>query len=138
MSDVPKLGAVAVVMHNNAVLLVQRKKNPNAGLWGFPGGHVELGETGLECAIRELFEETGVTATPMRYVTNVDLIRHTGNGSVEVHYLLAVVECQYQKGEPVAADDAKDAAWFSIPDILANKIEMTDNVQKITLMLAPK
>lgn len=135
MSDSPKLGAVAVVIHNNAVLLVQRKKNPNEGLWGFPGGHIELGETGLDCAARELREETGIIAEPIRYVTNIDLIRHSDSGSVEVHYLLAVVHCRYQRGEPIAADDAADAAWFSIPEILANKVAMTNNVQEITLML---
>lgn len=139
MPDSPKLGAVAVVIHNNSVLLVQRRKNPNKGLWGFPGGHVELGETGLECAARELLEETGITARPVRYVTNIDLIRYADKDSVAFHYLLAVVECQYQNGEPVAADDAENAAWFSIPNLIAdNEIETTDNVQEITLMIRPE
>lgn len=35
----------------------------NLGHWGFPKGHVELGETHEETALREVFEETGVTAS---------------------------------------------------------------------------
>ena len=56
----PILGAIAVVYHRGEVLLIQRKTAPNAGWWGFPGGHVELGETAMEAARRELLEETGV------------------------------------------------------------------------------
>ena len=137
MNNAPKLGSVAVVIHDNKVLLVQRKKQPNAGLWGFPGGHIELGETGLACAVRELQEETGVTAKPLRYVTNIDLIRHLDDGAIAFHYLLAVVECEYQAGVPVAADDAANAAWFSASQVAEGKLDLTDNVREITLSLCP-
>lgn len=134
MEKTPKLASVAVVQHKGQALLVKRKNNPNAGLWGFPGGHLELGETGLECAARELLEETGVTAKPLKYLTNIDLIQRNDDGSIAFHYLLAVVHCQYLKGEPVAADDALDAAWFSIAQIVENEIALTPNVKAITLL----
>ena len=67
----PKLGAIAVVVRKGRMLLVQRKKNPNAGTWGFPGGHVQLGETAMQAAVRELAEETSVVATPNRYLTTL-------------------------------------------------------------------
>ena len=111
--SVPKLGAIAVVVHEGRVLLVQRRKEPNAGTWGFPGGHVELGETALDAAVRELAEETGVVATARHYLTNLDVIHHDDDGAVRVHYLLAAVRCDYVSGTPVAADDAKDAGWFT-------------------------
>ena len=134
MPNRPKLGAVAVVIHEDSVVLVKRKKNPNAGSWGFPGGHVELGETGLECAERELAEETGISASALRYINNIDLIQHADDGSVAFHYLLVVVHCQYISGEPVAADDAADAAWFPIKEVLhGNQIPLTENVRNIVL-----
>ena len=68
MADRPKLGAIAVVVRNDHVLLARRGKEPDAGLWGFPGGHVELGETALQAAVRELREETGVEAHPLGYL----------------------------------------------------------------------
>lgn len=134
----PKLAAVAVVLHENKVLLVKRRNNPNAGLWGFPGGHVKLGETGLACAQRELLEETGVVAKSLNYLTNIDLIQHNEDGSVAFHYMLAVVPCQYLKGEPVAADDALDAAWFTTNEIQNNKIPLTTSVQEIILLSSLK
>jgi ADP-ribose pyrophosphatase YjhB (NUDIX family) len=108
--DRPKLGALAVVPRGGEVILVARGKEPNRGMWGFPGGHVELGETGLEAAVRELREETGVEARALRYLGNIDLIERDGD-AVAWHYLLVAVLCEWVAGEPVAADDAEEARW---------------------------
>lgn len=113
----PKLAAIAVVIHQNKVLLVKRKNPPNAGSWGFPGGHVEPGETALAAAVRELAEETSVTAVPDRYLTNIDVIVHDDAGALEFHFLLAAVLCRYQSGTPMADDDASDAAWVALDDV---------------------
>ncbi|MEJ8562462.1 NUDIX hydrolase [Yoonia sp. GPGPB17] len=115
----PKLGAIAVVYHEGRFLLVKRKKEPNANTWGFPGGHVELGETGFEAAVRELAEETGIVGTADRYLTNIDVITYDDEGAVLFHYLLAVVICIYQSGTPVAADDVSDAGWFTAKEATA-------------------
>ncbi|MHA6263346.1 NUDIX hydrolase [Arenibacterium sp. CAU 1754] len=112
MSRTPLLGAIAVLIHDNRVLLAQRGKEPDAGLWGFPGGHVEWGETALAAAVRELHEETGVLATPRSYLTNIDVLRHDPDGTAQVHYLLAAVLCDYVSGTPQAADDVADARWM--------------------------
>ncbi|PJI84679.1 ADP-ribose pyrophosphatase YjhB (NUDIX family) [Yoonia maricola] len=125
----PKLGAIAVVQHEERFLLVKRKKEPNAKTWGFPGGHVELGETALEAAVRELAEETGVVGRAERYLTNVDAITRDDDGEILFHYLLAVVICTYQSGAPVAADDVSDAGWFT-PDQAA-KLKQSPNLQQI-------
>lgn len=125
----PKLGAIAVVRHEGRFLLVKRAKQPNAGTWGFPGGHVELGETALTAAERELREETGVVGTAHRYLTNVDVIVRNADGSVLFHYLLAAVECHYESGTPVAADDAADAGWFAPQEITS--LRQSPNLQKV-------
>lgn len=115
----PKLAAIAVVIHENRALLVRRKNEPNAGLWGFPGGHVDPGETALAAAVRELAEETSVVATPLRYLTNIDVILHDDTGALQFHFLLAAVLCRYEHGTPVADDDVSDAAWVPLDDIAA-------------------
>ena len=42
------------------VLLVRRAKAPEKGKWTVPGGSLELGETMVDCAVREALEETGL------------------------------------------------------------------------------
>ena len=46
---------------NSEILLLKRSKSSQLGpgLWGFPAGHIEAGESALECAQRELVEEIG-------------------------------------------------------------------------------
>ena len=127
----PLLGAIAIVLKNRHVLLAQRGKAPDAGKWGFPGGHVELGETALQAAARELAEETGVIARPLGYLSNVDVLRHNPDGTLRIHYLLAAVLCDYISGTPRAADDVTNAAWVPIDDVRAGRLEMSDQVVEI-------
>ncbi len=127
----PVLGAIAVVVEDNRVLLVKRTKDPDAGLWGFPGGHVEWGETALDAAARELQEETGVIASPVAYLTNIDVVIPGPNGRTKTHYLLAAVLCTDPVGTPVPADDVSGAAWFSCDDVKAHTLQMSDQVPEL-------
>lgn len=54
----PIASALAVVVRCDSVLLVRRRNRPDRGMWGFPGGKLNDGESTLSAAKRELFEET--------------------------------------------------------------------------------
>lgn len=60
----PSVGVGVVVLRKVSetpdVLVIKRGKAPSKGLISIPGGSQELGETVVECAIREVMEETGV------------------------------------------------------------------------------
>ncbi len=59
--ETPKVGVGVVIRNNdNCVLVGLRKNSHGAGLWSFPGGHMELGESFLDVCKREVFEETGI------------------------------------------------------------------------------
>jgi 8-oxo-dGTP diphosphatase len=60
------LATLVYAVHHDEVLLHQRVKDPNKGLWVAPGGKLEPDESPTECAIREMREETGLQIeTPM-------------------------------------------------------------------------
>lgn len=129
----PVLGAIAVLLKDDHVLLAQRKNEPDAGLWGYPGGHVEWGETALAAAVRELREETSVVARPLAYLTNIDVIQQA-RPEVSGHYLLAAVLCDYVAGAPIPADDVSDAAWIPCSDISAGALPMSARVAEVMVL----
>lgn len=62
----PIVGVAAVVVRGDELLLIRRGREPMLGAWSLPGGALELGETTAEGIVREIFEETGVRARPLR------------------------------------------------------------------------
>ena len=119
----PLLGVSIAVWRGGQVLLAQRGKQPSKGLWSLPGGHVELGETLEEAALRELMEETGVEARVEAFSHFLDIIRRGEQNHVEVHYVIAVFRARWTAGEARAGDDAAAVQWRS-PDML-HDLDMT-------------
>jgi 8-oxo-dGTP diphosphatase len=94
------------------VLLIQRKKDPFAGLWAFPGGFVEEDEMLEESAKRELQEETGISRLYLEQLyTFGDPGRDPRGHTVTVAYYALVKLIDHA---PKAADDAKAVDWFSV------------------------
>jgi len=109
----PVPGAGIVVWRGDEVLLIKRGKPPYQGHWSIPGGKINYGETAQEAALRELMEETGITARITGLIDVVDSISTRQEGRTgEWHYLLVDYAAIWVAGEPVAADDALEAAFF--------------------------
>ena len=85
----PEVGVgVVAVDESNRILLVKRKYPPGAGKWSIPGGHLELGESLYEAAVRELYEETGINGEPIGIVNIDELVVYDDRGGVKYHYVL--------------------------------------------------
>ena len=61
----PSLGVTVAIMKENAILLILREDFP---IWCLPGGGIEPGESVVEAAVREAYEETGLKVRPTRLV----------------------------------------------------------------------
>ena len=78
--------AIAVVEHEGRFLIGQRPAGiPLAGLWEFPGGKIEPGETPTQAAVRECLEETSLRVEPLGdYPVHEHEYSH---GRVELHFI---------------------------------------------------
>jgi len=68
--------------------------------------------------MRELFEETAVTAESAGPLTVIDTIDRDHKGRVRYHYTLVAVIGRWQAGEGVPGDDADEVAWLTRAEII--------------------
>ncbi|WP_406720477.1 NUDIX hydrolase [Thioclava litoralis] len=129
----PRLGVLAVCLTDTHALLVKRKNPPDAGLWGFPGGKVEWGETVAQAALRELAEETGVRATAGATIDSGDFLTRDAAGGTLWHYYLVAIACHADAPQPQAADDASDARMIPFEDIEAGRLPMSAGVKDLLI-----
>lgn len=103
--------AVALVDANGCVLMQRRPLGKaHAGLWEFPGGKVEPGETAVTALVREIAEELGVALAPAD-LSWLATARLPGEPHEITLYL-----CRRWQGEPQCLD-AAELGWFA-PDSL--------------------
>jgi 8-oxo-dGTP diphosphatase len=96
-----------VVWRGDAVLLIRRGREPYKGMWSIPGGSVEFDERLQDAALRELAEETGVTAQLIGLIDVFESIEG------ERHYVMIDYAARWTSGEPRAGDDAAEAVFVS-------------------------
>ena len=110
-ADAPPLivlvAAVALVDTDGRVLLAQRPAGKSmAGLWEFPGGKVDAGETPEAALIRELAEELGIDVTAS-CLAPLTFASHTYR---DFHLLMPLYVCRKWSGIP-AAREGQRLAW---------------------------
>ena len=110
----PICGVGAVVIEMGRILVVQRGRPPDQGLWAVPGGKVRLGESMRETARREALEETGLILKIGAMVWAGDSI---GPGDPpEWHFCLVDFLGTVAGGELRAADDAAAVRWVPLSE----------------------
>jgi 8-oxo-dGTP diphosphatase len=111
VQQLPILAASTCLRRGSDVLLIKRGKEPGKGKWAFPGGKVLWGEAAQQAALRELTEETGLTARMGDLIGLYEVI-HPG-----IHFAIACYFSSDPIGEILAASDADDARWVHIHHI---------------------
>ena len=115
------VGVGAVVIRDRRILLLLRKKSPEAGCWSIPGGKVEFMETCEHAILRELEEETGLKGEIITLlgVTNHILVKERGH--FVAPSFLVTANGEPENREPGSHDGIR---WFSLDDLPEN-ITMT-------------
>lgn len=89
------VSAVALIDADGRILLAQRPEGKAmAGLWEFPGGKVEPGETPEETLIRELQEELGIDT----WASCLAPLSFASHGYTDFHLLMPLFACRKWEG----------------------------------------
>ena len=111
--SIKKAGTILINLENKKIGLVYREKTND---YSFPKGHLEKGETILECAVREAEEET-LRKNHLFNNKEVDIIKYDSEEekNVEVYYYLAIDEGETIKNIP--QKDREKLIWEDINDV---------------------
>ncbi len=96
------VSAVALIDIDGRVLLAQRPEGKSmAGLWEFPGGKVEVGETPEQALIRELEEELGINT----WQSCLAPLTFASHQYEDFHLLMPLFACRKWEGTPQPRED---------------------------------
>ncbi len=110
----PKVDIRALVLNNtHQILLVQERSD---GRWALPGGWADIGLSAREVAVKEVFEETGLTVSPTRLLAVFDKKCHPHPPQAYYVYKFVIL-CAYVSGDLCPAHDILDARYFDINDL---------------------
>jgi 8-oxo-dGTP diphosphatase len=105
----------AAILDGRRVLVAQRSGGPYDGLWEFPGGKVEPGESDLSALVRECREELGVEVLPQAFLGEVLLDGVVGGGEPGAS-TLRVWSARLAGGKPAAHEHAQ-VRWVSAEEL---------------------
>lgn len=116
------VAAVALVDADGRVLLAQRPEGKSmAGLWEFPGGKIEPGETPEAALIRELQEELGID-TWASCLAPLSFASHAYDG---FHLLMPLFVCRKWQGQPQSRE-GQSLKWVRPEDLRAYPMPPAD------------
>ena len=111
MSQKPGVGCGAAILRDGLLLLVERRKSPEAGHWNLPGGKVDFLEPVEAAVMREIREEIGVEIALHGLLGVTEMIGIDGQ-----HWVSPIYRATIAGGAPVNGEPDKIAAigWFPL------------------------
>lgn len=112
-SPIPhKIIGVAVIWNDQKQILIDRRRSEGVlgGLWEFPGGKIEPGETIEECIKREIQEELGIAIEVGEHLITID------HAYTHLRVTLTVHHCRHLTGvpQPIESDEIR---WVTLDEI---------------------
>ncbi len=117
--NAPGVGCGIVFIRDGHILLLQRKKSPETGAWGIPGGKIDFLETAEQAIRREALEETGLEAGDIKLLGLSEQLFH----DEKQHWFGVLFQAESFSGEMQLLEPDKHGSidWFpldKLPDRL--------------------
>lgn len=119
----PGVGVGVILLKDNKVLLGKRNDDPakadselhGEGTWTLPGGGLEFKENLEDCAVREVFEETGIKVNNDR----IKMVSVTNDVVEDAHFVTIFFLVEEYEGEPkvMEPDEIIEWKWFDLNNL---------------------
>lgn len=121
-------GAIGVLRQDGRYFMVKRAATvPKGGLWCFPGGHIEAGETSRTAVIRELHEELGLVVRPVRRLGSLRIL--------DSRHVLAVWIVHQEGGQlRLSSAEIADARWLTPEEIRTSPLSIASNEHVLRML----
>lgn len=123
---------VLILDEENRVFLIKRADN---GLWGYPGGSMELGESFEECAKREVFEESGLMCSELEFFTTAsgEEVHYVYPNGDEIYAAEVIYICRKYEGKLKLQEEEVSGQGFfrldELPEITHNNIGVLEKLK---------
>lgn len=124
---------VLILDNENRIFLVKRADN---GLWAYPGGSMELGESFEQCARREAFEESGFKCKELEFFTTAsgEEVHFTYPNGDEIYAAEVIYICRDYEGQlKLQEEEVSKCGFFKLdelPEITHNNVEVINRLIK--------
>ena len=131
MPEVVHVAASGIVYNDRGEILLE--KRADNGWWGLPGGHIDVGESVEQAAVREIWEETGIRARVRRLVGIYSDPQYNVIGAysdILIHFVVLIFECEYLSGDLRVSEESTEIGYFPARNLPAKTLLC--DVQAIT------
>jgi 8-oxo-dGTP diphosphatase len=129
--DRPMVGAGALVVRDGRILLVKRRNPPNKGRWAVPGGLVELGESTLDAARREVREELGIEIEVGSLFEVASTVELDKTGRARYHFIIVDYLARPVGGRVRLNLESSRYGWFTAEQVLW--LSMAEDTRAVVL-----
>jgi len=107
--EMPNVGVGVIIENKEGKILIGKRKGSHSPFYSIPGGHLEMGETFEEAAIKEIQEETGLTIHTPTVVAVTNNLRTFAQE--KKHYVSVILYANQFEGIPEIREPDKCEAW---------------------------
>lgn len=114
-------------MNNGSILLIKKARGPYKSLLDLPGGSLEHGEDIEDALIREIAEETGLSAKQVEWQNNLTTVVdfEDERGDISMYHIGLVYRVTEWSGELISdmeEEDSLGAEWFTLNDLAEDQL----------------